>query len=62
MLLWMEGAQINFDEDGKLVSIVDATAIQFITEKLSAEQDTGPVPLHLRRRCRRGRQLLTWKE
>jgi len=44
VLLWMEGAQINFDEDGKLVSINDATAIQYITEKLSAEQNTGPVP------------------
>jgi 2,4'-dihydroxyacetophenone dioxygenase len=44
VLLWMEGAQINFDEDGKLVSINDATAIQFITEKLSVEQGTGPVP------------------
>ena len=43
VLLWMEGAQINFDEDGKLHSIIDATAIQFITEKVSAEQDTGPV-------------------
>jgi 2,4'-dihydroxyacetophenone dioxygenase len=42
-LLWMEGAQINFDEDGKLVSINDATAIQFITEKVSVEQGTGPV-------------------
>ena len=43
VLLWMEGAQINFDEDGKLVSINDATAIQFITEKVSVEQGTGPV-------------------
>src|SRR6476619_6674143 len=33
VLLWMEGAQINF-----------STSIQFITETLSAEQDTGPVP------------------
>ncbi len=44
VLLWMEGAQINFAEDGSLASIVDATSIQYVTEQLSAERDTGPVP------------------
>ena len=44
VLLWMEGAQINFAEDGSLVSINDATSIQFITDKVSREQGTGPVP------------------
>jgi 2,4'-dihydroxyacetophenone dioxygenase len=42
-LLWMEGAQINFNEDGTLAYINDATSIQHVTETVSAAQGTGPV-------------------
>ena len=43
VLLWMEGAQIGFNEDGTLHAINDATSIQYITETVSAAQGT-PVP------------------
>ena len=43
VLLWMEGAQIGFNEDGTLHSINDATSIQHLTETVSAAQGTGPV-------------------
>jgi 2,4'-dihydroxyacetophenone dioxygenase len=42
-LLWMEGAQINFNEDGTLYAINDATSIQYLAETLPAAQGTGPV-------------------
>jgi 2,4'-dihydroxyacetophenone dioxygenase len=43
VLLWMEGAQINFNEDGTLNSINDATTAQYLTETLSVAQSTGPI-------------------
>jgi 2,4'-dihydroxyacetophenone dioxygenase len=43
VLLWMEGAQINFNDDGTLYAINDATTAQYLTETLAAEQNTGPV-------------------
>jgi 2,4'-dihydroxyacetophenone dioxygenase len=42
-LLWMEGAQINFNEDGTLYAINDATSIQYLAETLPAARGTGPV-------------------
>jgi 2,4'-dihydroxyacetophenone dioxygenase len=44
VLLWMEGAQINFNDDGTLYAINDATTAQYLTETLSAQQGTAPVP------------------
>ncbi|HEX7425957.1 MAG TPA: hypothetical protein VF328_02935, partial [Mycobacterium sp.] len=41
--LWMEGAQIGFNQDGTLYHINDATSIQHVTETVSAAQGTGPV-------------------
>ena len=43
VLLWMEGAQIGFNQDGTLHHINDATSIQHVTETVSAAQGTGPV-------------------
>ena len=43
VLLWMEGAQINFNEDGTLYAINDSTTIQYLTQTLSTAQNTGPV-------------------
>ena len=43
VLLWMEGAQIGFNQDGTLDHINDATSIQHVTETVSAAQGTGPV-------------------
>ena len=44
VLLWMRGAQVNFNDDGTLHSINDATSIQYVTEAVSAAQGTGAVP------------------
>ena len=44
VLLWMEGAQIGFNDDGTLHSINDATSITYVTETVSETQGTGPVP------------------
>ena len=41
VLLWMEGAQIGFNEDATLHHINDATSIQHVTETVSAAQGTG---------------------
>jgi quercetin dioxygenase-like cupin family protein len=41
---WIEGAAINFNEDGTLHSIMDATSIQHSVDKAVAEQGLGPVP------------------
>jgi 2,4'-dihydroxyacetophenone dioxygenase len=43
VLLWMEGAQIGFNQDGTLAHINDATSIQHVTETVAAAQGTGPV-------------------
>ncbi len=43
VLLWMEGAQIGFNQDGTLHHINDATSIQHVTETVLAAQGTGPV-------------------
>ena len=43
VLLWMEGAQIGFNDDGTLHHINDATSIQHVTETVSAAQGTGTV-------------------
>ena len=43
VLLWMEGAQINFNEDGTLYAINDSTTMQYLTQTLSTTQNTGPV-------------------
>ena len=44
VLLWMEGAQINFNDDGTLHGINDAASIQYLTDTLSAERGVGTVP------------------
>jgi 2,4'-dihydroxyacetophenone dioxygenase len=44
VLLWMEGAQIGFNDDGTLAHINDATSITYVTETVSEAQGTGPVP------------------
>jgi quercetin dioxygenase-like cupin family protein len=41
---WIEGAAINFNEDGTFHSILDAVSAKHRTETASAAQDTGPVP------------------
>jgi quercetin dioxygenase-like cupin family protein len=44
VLLWLEGAQINFNDDGTIYAINDATTAQYLVETLSEAQGTGPVP------------------
>ena len=44
VLLWMQGAQIGFNADGTFHAINDAASIQYVTDTLSVEQGTGPVP------------------
>ena len=58
VLLWMEGAQVSFNDDGTLHSINDATSIQYVTETVSAAQGTGTGRLHPRRQRRRGQVLI----
>ncbi|MGW3177073.1 2,4'-dihydroxyacetophenone dioxygenase family protein [Streptomyces sp. NPDC001153] len=43
-LAWIEGAAVNFNEDGTFHSIMDAVSAQHRTETVSAAQGTGPVP------------------
>jgi quercetin dioxygenase-like cupin family protein len=43
-LAWIEGAAINFNEDGTLHSVLDAVSAQHRTEIAAAAQGTGPVP------------------
>src|SRR6266508_1204952 len=43
-LAWVEGAAINFNEDGTFHSIIDAVSAKHRTETASAAQGTGPVP------------------
>jgi quercetin dioxygenase-like cupin family protein len=43
-LAWIEGAAINFNEDGTFHSILDAVSAKHRTETVSAAQGTGPVP------------------
>ncbi len=42
-LIWVDGANINFNEDGSFHSILDAVALQYLTETVSAAQGTGTV-------------------
>ena len=58
VLLWMEGAQIGFNEDGTLHHINDATSIQHVTETVSAATGHRTGRLHPRRRRRRGQVLI----
>jgi 2,4'-dihydroxyacetophenone dioxygenase len=39
MLIRVSGANINFDDDGGYLSILDAVAIQYLTETLTAAQE-----------------------
>ena|SRR5271165_508294 len=43
VLLWMQGAQVSFNDDGTFHSLNDATSITYLTETLSAAQGAGPV-------------------
>ena len=43
VLIWMEGANVNFNEDGTFHSVLDPVAIQYLTEAVSAAQGTGKV-------------------
>ena len=43
-LAWIEGAAINFNDDGTFHSILDAVSAKHRTETVSAAQGTGPVP------------------
>ncbi|MEU5764087.1 2,4'-dihydroxyacetophenone dioxygenase family protein [Nocardia sp. NPDC047648] len=43
ILVRVEGANINFSEDGSYHSILDAAAIRYLTGKLAGEQKLGPV-------------------
>jgi quercetin dioxygenase-like cupin family protein len=43
VLVWIEGAQVSFNEDGTFHSVTDAVTIQYLTETVSAAQGTGPV-------------------
>ena len=43
-LLWIEGAQIRFNQDGTFHSITDSTSIQHVTETVAAARGPGPVP------------------
>jgi 2,4'-dihydroxyacetophenone dioxygenase len=40
----IEGAQLNFNEDGTFHSVLDATGLQYLTETAAAAQGVGPVP------------------
>lgn len=42
-LVRVQGANINFDDDGNFHSILDAALIAHVTNTLSFEQDLGPV-------------------
>jgi quercetin dioxygenase-like cupin family protein len=39
-LIWMSGANVNFNEDGTFHSILDPVSIQFLAEGVSAAQGT----------------------
>jgi 2,4'-dihydroxyacetophenone dioxygenase len=43
VLIWMSGANINFNEDGTFHSILDTVSIQHLTEVVSADQGDGAV-------------------
>lgn len=42
-LIWMAGANVNFNEDGTFHSILDPVSIQFLADAVSAAQGTGQV-------------------
>ena len=42
-VVWLHGAQVCFNDDGTFHSINDATSLQYLAEKMSAEQGLGPV-------------------
>ena len=58
VLVWIEGAQVSFNEDGTFHSVTDAVTIQYLTETVAAAAGHGTGRLHPRR-CRRRDQLLT---
>jgi 2,4'-dihydroxyacetophenone dioxygenase len=43
LFIRVEGANINFDEDGQFHSILDATSIRFLADTLGEAQGVGPV-------------------
>ena len=43
VVVWLNGAQVCFSDDGTFHSINDATSLQYLAEKMSAEQGLGPV-------------------
>jgi 2,4'-dihydroxyacetophenone dioxygenase len=42
-LAWIEGAQVSFAEDGTFHSVMDAVALQYLTEIAATAQGVGPV-------------------
>ncbi|MFE3228886.1 2,4'-dihydroxyacetophenone dioxygenase family protein [Nocardia sp. NPDC059228] len=43
ILVRVEGANVNFSEDGSYHSILDAAALRYLTEELAKAQGLGPV-------------------
>jgi 2,4'-dihydroxyacetophenone dioxygenase len=43
VLAWIEGAQVQFNEDGTFFGMNDAVSIQHVTETVAAKQGNGPV-------------------
>ena len=44
LFIRVEGANINFTEDGQFHSILDTTAIRFLADSLAAERGLGQIP------------------
>lgn len=45
-LIWVDGANVNFNEDGSFHSILDAVSLHYLTETVSAAQGTRPAFVH----------------
>jgi len=45
-LIIVDGANVNFNEDGSFHSILDAVSLHYLTETVSAAQGTKPVFVH----------------
>ena len=45
-LIIVDGANVNFNEDGSFHSILDAVSLHYLTETVSAAQGTTPVFVH----------------
>jgi hypothetical protein len=43
LFIRVEGANVNFTDDGEFHSILDATTFRHLTDTLSQEQGLGPV-------------------